>query len=57
MDIPFEELNDNLEIAENISDKGSWGTGNTRLKVNSNDNFEYIIDLINKSLENERNSD
>lgn len=57
LDIPYEELNDKFELVENISDKGSWGTGNCRIKVNSLDKFEYIIDLIRKSFENEKNSD
>ena len=54
LDIPYEDLEDELNLVENISDKGSWGTGNCRIKVNSPDNLEYIMSLINASLQNEK---
>ena len=57
LDIPYEDLEDELNLVENISDKGSWGTGNCRIKVNSPDNLEYIMSLINASLQNEKNAD
>lgn len=57
LDIPEDMLSDELNLAENISDKGSWGTGNNRLKINSLDNMEYIKGLIRQSLDNEKNSD
>lgn len=57
LDIPYEDLEDELNLVENISDKGSWGTGNCRIKVNSSDNLEYIMSLINASFQNEKNSD
>lgn len=57
LDIPGDQLIDPRNLSENISDKGSWGTGNQRIKVYNLDNFEYIKDLIKQSLDNEINSD
>ena len=57
LDIPEDLLKDELNLAENITDKGSWGTGNNRLKINSKDNMDYIKELIKQSLDNEKNSD
>ena len=57
LDIPYEDLEDKLNLVENISDKGSWGTGNCRIKVNTSENLEYIMNLINASLQNEKNAD
>lgn len=57
LDIPIDELRDELNIAENISDKGSWGTGNVRIKIDSIEKSDYIVDLIKQSLNNEKNAD
>lgn len=57
LDIPYEEIEDKLGIVENITDIGCWGTGNSRIKIYSMDNFEYIINIIKQSLENEKNGD
>lgn len=57
LDIPEDQLNDPMNLAENISEKGSWGTGTQRIKVYDFNNSEYIFDLIKQSLNNEINSD
>lgn len=57
LDIPEDLLNDELNLTENITDKGSWGTGNNRLKIRSMENLDYIKGLIRQSLDNEKNSD
>lgn len=57
LDIPEDQLNDPMNLAENISEKGSWGTGTQRIKVYDLNNSEYIFDLIKQSLNNEINSE
>ena len=56
LDIPEDLINDEMNLAENISDKGSWGTGNLRIKVNNLENFDYIKNLILQSLNNEKHN-
>lgn len=56
LDIPLELIQDEKQLTENISDKGSWGTGNARIKVYNDDNYDYILRLIQQSLDNEKNS-
>lgn len=56
LDIPEDLINDEINLAENISDKGSWGTGNLRIKIDSLENFDYIKNLIIQSLNNEKNN-
>lgn len=55
LDIPYDLLEDELNICENISDKGSWGTGTVRIRLTDTNNFNYILNLIKQSLENEKN--
>lgn len=56
LDIPKELLIDNKNITEDISNRGSWGTGNIRIKIYDDSNYDYIINLIKQSLENEKNN-
>lgn len=56
LDIPPELIQDEKQLTENISDKASWGTGNVRIKVYNDDNYDYILRLIQQSLDNEKNS-
>ena len=56
LDITPELVKDEKQLTENISDKGSWGTGNVRVKVYNDNNYEYILGLIQQSLDNERES-
>lgn len=57
LDISSDQLIDPQNLSENISDRGSLGTGNQRIIVNNLDQFDYICDLIKQSLNNEINSD
>ena len=47
-------VEDDKNIAESIT-VGSWGTGNIRIKVWDDSDYDYKIDLIRQSLENEKN--
>ena len=54
LDLPIELLKDDKNIAESIT-VGSWGTGNIRIKVWDDSDYDYKLDLIRQSLENEKN--
>ena len=57
LDIPPELLNDEKQLAENINDKGAWGTGNNRLFIYNDNDIEYVKDLIKQSFNYEKESD
>lgn len=54
LDIPFENLIDEKGICEDITNIGSWGTGNVKIKVRKDADVDYIMELIKQSLENEK---
>lgn len=51
LDIPFQELQDNARIAQDCSNVGHWGTGETRFKVHSVDEVPYAVGLIKQAYE------
>lgn len=54
LDIPFDNVIDEREICEDISNIGSWGTGDVQIKVRNDADIDYIMGLIVQSLENEK---
>ena len=54
LDIPYENIIDERGICEDISNIGSWGTGNVQIKVKGDTDINYIITLVKQSLENEK---
>jgi Uncharacterized conserved protein len=44
------QLDDPKGLCRDVSNIGHWGNGDYELKVNSDDNFEYILSLIKQSL-------
>lgn len=54
LDIPAELLKDEKNIAESFT-VGSWGTGNIKLKVCDESDYDYKVELIKQSLEFEKN--
>ena len=54
LDIPFDNIIDEREICEDISNIGSWGTGDVQIKVRNDADIDYIMGLIKQSLENEK---
>ena len=52
--MPFDNVIDEREICEDISNIGSLGTGNVQIKVKNDADIEYIIGLIKQSLEDEK---
>ena len=47
------KLKDSLNLTEDISDKGHWGSGDYRIWLKSEDNLEYTISLIRQSYQNQ----
>ena len=54
LDMPFDNVIDEKEICEDISNIGSCGTGNVQIKVKNDADIEYIIGLIKQSVEDEK---
>ena len=54
LDIPFDNIIDEREICEDISNIGSWGTGDVQIKVRNDADIDYIMGLIKQSLDNEK---
>ena len=49
LDIPLSELNDEKGLCEDVSYKGRWGTGQTRVYLKDEQDINYIMDLIKQS--------
>lgn len=43
------ELNDNMNLTEDLSEKGHWGNGDYRVWMNSNEHIDYVMNLIKQS--------
>ena len=54
LDIPFDNIIDERELCEDISNIGSWGTGDVQIKVRKDANIDYIMGLIKQSLDNSK---
>ncbi len=44
------ELDDPKELARDVSNVGHWGNGHYELKIDNDENLEYILSLIKQSL-------
>ena len=55
LDLPFDDIIDEREICEDMSNIGSWGTGNVQIKLRSDADVDYIMGLIKQSFENGKN--
>lgn len=51
LDIPLTELTDTRDSCEDVSNKGRWGTGLTRVYLKDEQEVNYIMDLIKQSYE------
>ena len=51
LDIPISVLKDEKGICEDVSYKGRWGTGETRIYLKDEQDVNYIMDLIKQSYE------
>lgn len=55
LDLPFDDIIDERKICEDMSNIGSWGTGNVQIKLRSDADVDYIMGLIKQSFENGKN--
>lgn len=49
LDIPYETLDDPYNIARDVSTIGHWGTGDTEVKLDSVEETEYVLNLIEQA--------
>lgn len=49
LDIPATEIHDPREMVRDVSNIGHWGTGNTEVRLNSMDELDYVLGLIEQS--------
>jgi len=49
IDIPYERLEDPRGMARDVSDIGHWGTGATNVKIDSIEQVEYALGLIEQA--------
>lgn len=56
LNMPFNELDDPRQKAQDITEKGRWGNGDISVKVNSMDEIPYVIGLVRQSLEKQLGS-
>ena len=47
------ELKDSLNLTEDLSEKGHWGSGDYRIWLKSEDDLEYTLGLIRQSYQNQ----
>ena len=47
------ELKDSLNLTEDLSEKGHWGSGDYRIWLKSEDDLEYTLSLIRQSYQNQ----
>lgn len=50
------ELQDEKELARDVSNVGHWGNGSYEIKMNDTENIEYILSLIKQSLRLNKNN-
>lgn len=50
LNIPTGKLNDPMAIAEDVADIGRHGTGDYRIYIKSDENFEYVLSLVRQAL-------
>jgi len=49
LDIPLDELEDPQNKCRDLTDKGHWGTGDTKLVVENEDEIDYALKLVKQS--------
>lgn len=52
INLSFGEIDDPKKIARDISNIGTWGSGDYEIRVSNDKNLEYIVSLIKQSYEN-----
>lgn len=49
LDIPIDELNDPRGLGRDVSNVGHWGTGDVEVKLKSEADFDYVMELVQQS--------
>lgn len=52
LNIPFEKINDPERKCSDASSKAKWGTGDTEVKLQSQNELDYTLDLIKQAFDN-----
>ncbi len=55
--IDFEKINDPQKICRDVSDIGSWGTGNVEVRLERADGLDYVMMLVEQALDEQRGED
>ncbi|GAA7594770.1 DUF262 and DUF1524 domain-containing protein [Helicobacter pylori] len=51
LNIPFNELQDEKNLARDMTNKGHWGNGDIEIKLETKENIPYCLGLIKQALE------
>ncbi|GAA9753233.1 DUF262 and DUF1524 domain-containing protein [Helicobacter pylori] len=51
LNMPFNELQDEKNLARDMTNKGHWGNGNIEVKLETKENIPYCLRLIKQALE------
>ncbi|GAA8368755.1 DUF262 domain-containing protein [Helicobacter pylori] len=51
LNMPFNELQDEKNLARDMTNKGHWGNGNIEVKLETKENIPYCLGLIKQALE------
>jgi predicted transport protein len=57
LNIPFEELNDPLQKARDVTNLGRWGNGDTEVDLSDLDELTYVLGLIRQAFERQMGVD
>ena len=49
LDLPFQDLNDPLGIARDVTEIGHHGTGDVEVKLSKMEDFDYVMGLIEQA--------
>jgi uncharacterized protein with ParB-like and HNH nuclease domain/predicted transport protein len=52
LNISFEKIKDPLEKCKDVSGKGRWGNGDTEIKISSESELDYALNLIKQAFDN-----
>ena len=52
LNIPFEKINDPEKKCRNVYGLGRWGNGDTEVKLDSQEELDYTLDLIKQAFDN-----
>lgn len=55
INLKINELNDNLNIARDVSKIGHYGNGDYEIQTDNDDNFDYVLSLIKQSYKKNKN--